>query len=123
MNEGVYVGEVSISLAAACFPDMDISGDKGYTGHDVLYLGFTGKNTTPGKRANWSARSFSDFEASLAPIGDALVARLSDSPEQTPDSSNSDSDSGSNSSKDGQARIRSWSGVCLLLLSMVFAIF
>lgn len=121
MNEGVYVGEVSISLAIACFPDLDISGDKGYTGHDVLYLGFTGKDTTPGRKANWSARSFSDFEASLAPFGDALVARLSD--EQTSNSSNPKCGPDSNPSKNGQARLRTWSGVGLLVLTIIFGTF
>lgn len=82
-NGGVYTGEASISLASACFPDDEISGDQGYSGHDVLYLGFKGKEAVPGKKgADWGARSFDDFEGSLARIGDGLVARVSDSDDQ-----------------------------------------
>lgn len=83
MNGGVYTGEASISLATACFPDLGITGDNGYSGHDVLYLGFKGRRAALGKKgADWKARSFGDFEASLAKVGDALVARVSDTGSQ-----------------------------------------
>ncbi|KAI9924389.1 hypothetical protein ASPWEDRAFT_34863 [Aspergillus wentii DTO 134E9] len=76
-NHGVETGEASISLATACFPRDSITADQGHTDHDVLYIGFTGKGTIPGKRgAKWRAKSFKEFEASLARIGDKLVKRV-----------------------------------------------
>ncbi|RJE26035.1 Chitosanase [Aspergillus sclerotialis] len=131
-NEGTYIGEASISLAKACFPDQIITGNTGYLGHDILYLGFTGKDAAPGQKgADWNAQSFSDFETSLSSIGDRLVATVSASPSQKPDfgsgsisssgpvsSSNSDSDT-----KSGQERIGSWNGVCFSVLFTIFGIF
>jgi len=76
-NEGVNTGEVSISLASSCFPNADISGDNGHQTPDILYIGFTGKSAVPGANgAKWDATSFADFEASLASIGDELVAKV-----------------------------------------------
>jgi Fungal chitosanase of glycosyl hydrolase group 75 len=95
-NGGCDTGEASISLATACFGD-SMNGDNGYTGHDVLYLAFTGAAAKPGasgadwcvwSRGCWAGREtdasgvcrtasdFATFEASLAHIGDALVAKI-----------------------------------------------
>jgi chitosanase len=59
-----------------CFPDDGLNGNKGHGEEDVLYIGFTGKNTTPGKDADWTGDRNS-FEASIKGLGDQLVAGLS----------------------------------------------
>ncbi|KAL1984741.1 hypothetical protein VTN96DRAFT_8682 [Rasamsonia emersonii] len=74
-NGGTDTGEAAISLATACFPNEDISGDSGHTQHDVLYLGFLNASSVPGKDgAKWDAKSFEEFEQSIAKLGDSLVA-------------------------------------------------
>ncbi|KAL2013502.1 hypothetical protein VTN00DRAFT_1027 [Thermoascus crustaceus] len=84
-NGGTDTGEASISLATACFPDGNITGDNGHTDHDVLYLGFTGPKAVPGKcGANWKAESFREFEESLAHIGDSLVLKVPGDPSDGP---------------------------------------
>lgn len=76
-NGGTDVGEASVSLANACFPDEHLSGDNGHEKHDVLYVAFVGKQAKPGgKGANWKASSFNGFETSLAHIGDTLVSKI-----------------------------------------------
>ncbi|KAF3483974.1 chitosanase [Arthroderma uncinatum] len=76
-NGGTDTGEVSISLAQACFPNEHLNGNKGHEGHDVLYVAFKGKQAKPGaKGALWKARNFDAFERSLANIGDKLVAQI-----------------------------------------------
>lgn len=70
-------GEASISLAQMCFPDDGINGNNGHGEEDVLYLGFTGKNTTPGSSADWQAGDRNAFEESIKDLGDKLVAGLS----------------------------------------------
>ncbi|EFQ99833.1 chitosanase [Nannizzia gypsea CBS 118893] len=76
-NGGTDVGEASMSLAHACFPDEHLSGDNGHETHDVLYVAFMGKQAKPGaKGANWRASSFNAFETSLAHIGDTLVSKI-----------------------------------------------
>lgn len=112
MNNGIYIGEASISLANACFPDLGVSGNKGYDGHDVLYLGFTGNNAAAGPGADWKARSFGEFEDSLAKVGDGLVAGV-----VVGENQNSDVDSAVLS------RPRSWDAVCAWVLLVVLAIY
>ncbi|KAL1969038.1 hypothetical protein VTN77DRAFT_872 [Rasamsonia byssochlamydoides] len=76
-NGGTDTGEAAISLATACFPNGDISADNGHTQHDVLYLGFLNASAVPGKNgADWKAKSFEEFEASITPLGDSLVATV-----------------------------------------------
>jgi chitosanase len=70
-------GEASISLAQMCFPDDDINGNNGHGEEDVLYLGFTGKDSVPGSDANWQAGDRDAFEDSIKKLGDKLVAGLS----------------------------------------------
>ena len=74
------VGEASISLATECY-GQGMSGDRGHSATDVLYLAFTGDEAVPGVNgANWSANSVAEFEQSIQALGDSLVARV------TPDS-------------------------------------
>ncbi|EGD97257.1 endo-chitosanase [Trichophyton tonsurans CBS 112818] len=76
-NGGTDVGEASVSLVHACFPDERLLGDNGHEKHDVLYVAFVGKQAKPGaKGANWKASSFNGFETSLAHIGDTLVSKV-----------------------------------------------
>lgn len=71
------VGEASISLARACFPDEDISPDSGHDHDDVLYIAFPGNaNATVFKHASWSAPGFDEFEDSISWLGDQLVKKL-----------------------------------------------
>lgn len=68
------VGEASLALATACFG----SGMTAHNGHDapdVLYVAFSGAHAVP-RRAAWGAHSYGAFAASIAELGDALVARL-----------------------------------------------
>lgn len=59
-----------------CFPDDGINGNNGHGEEDVLYIGFTGKNTTPGSDADWTAGDRNAFEESIKELGDKLVAGL-----------------------------------------------
>jgi chitosanase len=78
VNGGKVTGESSISLAQMCFPDEKITGDSGHGEHDVMYIAFQGEDAVAGDSANWKAKSREEFEASLATIGDKLVAQLGD---------------------------------------------
>ncbi|KAI0197981.1 chitosanase [Astrocystis sublimbata] len=70
------IGEASISLATACFGD-GITGNNGHDQTDVLYIAFQGQDAVPGADgAKWDASNFDEFEASIASLGDALVAQL-----------------------------------------------
>ena len=74
-NDGMaLVGEGSLALATACFGD-SMNGNNGHDEPDVLYLAFSGRNAVP-RNANWAARSYDEFEASIMALGDALVARV-----------------------------------------------
>ncbi|KAJ2967923.1 hypothetical protein NQ176_g9432 [Zarea fungicola] len=76
-NTEPTTGEASIALAKLCFPNEHLTGDNGHGAKDVLYIGFTGDNTVPGKSgANWKAKNTQDFEASIKAMGDRLVASL-----------------------------------------------
>jgi chitosanase len=76
VNGGTVTGETSLGLAQMCFPDETISGESGHTVHDVLMVAFPGDDAVPGEKANWKAGTREEFEASLAAVGDALVAKL-----------------------------------------------
>ncbi|KAF3492419.1 chitosanase [Arthroderma uncinatum] len=76
-NGNTDTGEVSISLAQACFPHNNLTGNNGHEDHDVLFVAFKGEEAKPGaKGADWKAENFDTFEESLAPIGDKLVAKI-----------------------------------------------
>ncbi|UKZ76881.1 hypothetical protein TrVFT333_004596 [Trichoderma virens FT-333] len=76
-NTEPTTGEASISLAQLCFPNEGLNGDFGHGTKDVLYIGFLGDNTVPGKTgAKWNAKNVSDFEASIKAMGDRLVQGL-----------------------------------------------
>ncbi|PHH90861.1 hypothetical protein CDD83_2417 [Cordyceps sp. RAO-2017] len=70
------VGEASLSLATACFGKA-VSGNSGHDENDVLYIAFTGEDAVPGKKANWAAKTFDEFEESIEPLGDRLIQRIS----------------------------------------------
>jgi len=75
VNGGKLTGETSLSLAKQCFPNEELNGDSGHGDHDVLYLAFPGEDAVA-KKAKWGASSAKEFEASLASIGDKLVAKI-----------------------------------------------
>ncbi|CAG9947203.1 unnamed protein product [Clonostachys rosea f. rosea IK726] len=74
------VGEVSLSLATACYGQKMSGRDEDGSSHndyDVLYIGFTGKDAVPGaKGANWAAGSFDEFHSSIKSLGDKLVSKI-----------------------------------------------
>lgn len=73
-NGEPLVGEASLALATLCFgPEMN--AHRGHEDADVLYIAFSGPQAVP-RNARWRARSTEAFEASIAPLGDALVAGL-----------------------------------------------
>ncbi|KAL7904435.1 glycoside hydrolase family 75 protein [Trichoderma velutinum] len=79
-NTEPTTGEASISLAQLCYPNDGLNGDRGHGTKDVLYIGFLGDGTTPGKSgAKWNAKNVSDFEASIKSLGDKLVQGLGSS--------------------------------------------
>ena len=53
-----------------------MNGDNGHGEQDVLYLAFAGENAVPGSAADWKAKTYTDFEASIQHIGDSLVSAL-----------------------------------------------
>lgn len=70
------VGEASLSLGQACY-GRSVNGGTAHDPNDVLYIAFAGSGAVPGPDgANWGASSFDEFEASLASLGDSLVANL-----------------------------------------------
>lgn len=69
------VGEVSISLATACF-GKSMNGDNGHDENDVLYIAFPGSDAVPGKKADWAAKNYTQFEDSITALGDKLVERI-----------------------------------------------
>ncbi|KAF7562147.1 hypothetical protein G7046_g1989 [Stylonectria norvegica] len=79
-SEKPSVGEVSISLATACYGKKMSAGDGDGTSHnaaDVLYIAFAGYDAVPGADgADWAAGNFNDFHASLVPLGNKLVSRI-----------------------------------------------
>ncbi|KAF7561374.1 hypothetical protein G7046_g2758 [Stylonectria norvegica] len=79
-GERPSVGEVSVSLATACYGKSMQAGTGSGTSHDVddvLYIAFTGADAVPGaKGAKWAAGNFNDFHASLVGLGDKLVSRI-----------------------------------------------
>ncbi|PWW76980.1 Glycoside Hydrolase Family 75 protein [Tuber magnatum] len=51
-NGGTLVGEVSISLATACF-GQGMTGDSGHSESDILYLVFTGNRAAANSGVDW----------------------------------------------------------------------
>ncbi|KAF2014748.1 glycoside hydrolase family 75 protein, partial [Aaosphaeria arxii CBS 175.79] len=76
VNGGKLVGETSMAVGDLCFPNEDLSGNKGHGDHDVLYLAFPGDEALPDSDTKWKASSTAEFEESLATVGDGLVAKL-----------------------------------------------
>lgn len=67
------VGEASLSLGQACY-GRAVNGDAAHDANDVLYIAFKGSKAVPGANgAKWNAKSFTEFESSLASLGDSLV--------------------------------------------------
>ncbi|KAI9047907.1 hypothetical protein LZ554_007709 [Drepanopeziza brunnea f. sp. 'monogermtubi'] len=67
------IGEASISMATLCYGTSAVNGNSGHDATDVLYIAFTGAAAVPGANgAKWNAASASEFEASLATLGDVL---------------------------------------------------
>lgn len=63
-------------MATLCF-DTKIGGDRGHDETDVMYIAFTGADAVPGANgAKWNAGSATEFENSLATLGDKLVQRI-----------------------------------------------
>ncbi|KAI0173552.1 glycoside hydrolase family 75 protein [Hypoxylon sp. FL1284] len=75
-GEKSVVGEASISLATACYGKDNISGNNGHDQNDVLYIAFTGKDAVPGKKANWAAKNYDQFESSIQDLGNTLIKRI-----------------------------------------------
>ncbi|OAA62393.1 glycoside hydrolase family 75 protein [Akanthomyces lecanii RCEF 1005] len=67
------VGEASLTIGEACY-GKGINGNNGHDENDVLYIAFRGNQAVPGANgAAWTAKTFTEFENSLAKIGDKLV--------------------------------------------------
>ncbi|KPM45293.1 hypothetical protein AK830_g1259 [Neonectria ditissima] len=76
-GEEAMVGEVSISLATACY-GKEMNGNNGHDENDVLYIAFPGRDAVPGaKGASWKAKNYAAFEESITGLGDQLIARIS----------------------------------------------
>lgn len=56
----------------------------------MLYIAFEGDDAVPGEAANWKAGTREEFEASLASIGDKLVAKIGGGAGATKDDSEED---------------------------------
>lgn len=70
------VGETSLALATACY-GTSVNADNGHDATDVLYVAFKGDKAVPGaKGAKWNAKSYAEFEASIAGLGDSLVGGI-----------------------------------------------
>lgn len=69
-NGDVSTGEASLALGQLCFGDDAVSGDNGYTGHDILYIAFPGDAAVPGSSADWTAATKEDFESSIEALGE-----------------------------------------------------
>lgn len=53
-----------------------MNGNNGHGEDDVLYIAFTGGDAVPGKKANWAAKNYNDFESSIKDMGDKLIQRI-----------------------------------------------
>ncbi|KAH6952616.1 fungal chitosanase of glycosyl hydrolase group 75-domain-containing protein [Fusarium avenaceum] len=105
-GEEAMVGEAAISLATACF-GKSINGNNGHDEDDVLYIAFPGSDAVPGEDgADWKAKNFKDFEASLSSVGDELVKRINDT---SSGSNETETDDGDKKDDDSGAS-RLWSG-------------
>ncbi|KAF4507811.1 hypothetical protein G6O67_004272 [Ophiocordyceps sinensis] len=75
-GEQAMVGEVSISLATACFGN-GVNGNAGHDENDVLVMAFTGPDAVPGaKGAAWGATSHQQFGDSISRLGNKLIQRI-----------------------------------------------
>ncbi|KAF2197967.1 putative fungal chitosanase [Delitschia confertaspora ATCC 74209] len=79
VNGGISTGEASLSMGELCFGKGSVSGDNGHGEKDVLYIAFPGDDAVAGSSVNWKAKSATEFENSLASIGDRLVKKIGDS--------------------------------------------
>ncbi|OAQ69232.1 glycoside hydrolase family 75 [Pochonia chlamydosporia 170] len=70
------VGEASLALGQACY-GKEVNGNSAHDANDVLYIAFSGKDAVPGADgANWDAKSYAEFEASIQAQGDRLIQRI-----------------------------------------------
>ncbi|KAL2270746.1 hypothetical protein VTJ83DRAFT_117 [Remersonia thermophila] len=75
-DEKPMVGEASLALATMC-GGKSVNGNNGIDQDEVLYVGFVGDEAVPGPDgADWTAMDPDAFEKSIAPIGDALVKKV-----------------------------------------------
>jgi hypothetical protein len=94
------VGEVSISLATACY-GTDMNGNNGHDDNDVLYIAFPGRDAVPGvKGALWTAAEYDAFEDSITALGDELIARIGNNSNH-----NGNNGSSSNCSQSGYCEV------------------
>ncbi|CAJ2514222.1 Uu.00g023410.m01.CDS01 [Anthostomella pinea] len=71
------VGEASISLATACYVKDNINGNSGHDENDVLFIAFAGFDAVAGADgADWAAKNYDDFEASIEDLGDKLIGSI-----------------------------------------------
>ncbi|KIM76821.1 glycoside hydrolase family 75 protein [Piloderma croceum F 1598] len=76
-DDADFTGEASYALANLCFPGHGLNGDKGYTGHNILYIAFMADDAVPGPDgADWQAKDRNTFETSLAKFGGKLVSSI-----------------------------------------------
>ncbi|KAF2483571.1 fungal chitosanase of glycosyl hydrolase group 75-domain-containing protein [Neohortaea acidophila] len=76
-KNGASTGEASQALGTACF-GKHVSANIGHGKPDVLYVAFKGATAVPGaKGADWAAKSYDEFEASIKQLGDKLVSQIS----------------------------------------------
>ncbi|KIM79831.1 glycoside hydrolase family 75 protein, partial [Piloderma croceum F 1598] len=69
-DDADFTRETSYALANLCFPGWGLGGEKGYTGHDILYIAFMADDAIPGSNdADWKASESKAFETSLAMLG------------------------------------------------------
>ncbi|KAI0550965.1 fungal chitosanase [Xylaria curta] len=66
------VGEASLSLATAC-SGQSMGANNGHDENDVLHIAFVGKDAVAGKKANWAAKNFDEFESSIKNLGIASL--------------------------------------------------
>jgi len=73
-----FIGEASYSMIAdICFPGQGYDGSHGYTGHDILYVAFTGDDAVvKPEDAPWTGSDPLAFERAIKAKGDRLVAKV-----------------------------------------------
>lgn len=70
-------------MATFCFGN-SVNGNAGHDETDVLYIAFTGTDAVPGAGAAWDADTATQFESSIASLGDKLIQRIGGGSGTTP---------------------------------------